>query len=98
MGLATLDLHLFGKLRFQSKGQPLDALDARKVQELFCYLLLNRERPHARETLAALLWGEHSTAQSKTYLRRTLWQLQLALDAQPVLLVDAEWVQINHQA
>ena len=80
----------------------LEGLAACKVQELFCYLLLHRDRPHPRETLASLLWGDAPTIQSKKYLRQTLWQLQTALDAPPaapvagqVLEVEADWVQLR---
>jgi DNA-binding SARP family transcriptional activator len=74
------------------------------VQELFCYLLLYRERSHPRETLASLLWGDTTTAQSKAYLRKALWQLQAALDSQAesiserLLVIEPDWVQINPRA
>jgi DNA-binding SARP family transcriptional activator len=64
-------------------------------------LLLFRENPHSRESLANLLWSDVPTTKSKSYLRKTLWQLQTALDSEDllgepnVLLVDPEWVQIN---
>jgi DNA-binding SARP family transcriptional activator len=102
--VSLLRVHLFGKFRVECEDVPLTGLEARRVQELFGYLLLYRERPHSRERLAALLWGEQATAQSKKYLRQALWQLQTALDAalstavSPILLVDAEWIQINPQA
>ena len=75
----TLRIRLFGKFQVERDGYAMSGLDALKVQELFCYLLLNRDRPHHREALAGLLWGEYSTSQSKKYLRQALWQLQLAL-------------------
>lgn len=102
--MSILNVRLLGKFSARRGEQALDGLDACKVQELFCYLLLQRERAHPRESLAALLWGESTTSQSKKYLRQALWHLQTALDDQDeandsrVLLVDAEWVQINPQA
>lgn len=99
--MPTLHVHLFGKFRVQCDEQMVDGLDSSKVKELFCYLLLHRNRSHPRETLAGLLWGESSPAQSKKYLRQTLWQLQTALNAyiEPlngrVLLVDPNWVCLN---
>jgi DNA-binding SARP family transcriptional activator len=102
--MSTLRVFLFGKFRVQSGEQTLAHLSAHRAQELFCYLLLHRDRPHPRETLAGLLWGESSTAQSKKYLRKALWQLQTTLDAHTdspaarVLLVDSDWVEINPQA
>ncbi len=97
--MPTVTIRLFGKFCVQCQEQELAGLAACKVQELFCYLLLYRDRPHPRETLAALLWGDAPTAQSKKYLRQTLWQLQTALDVPAVqaaghgLAVEADWVQ-----
>jgi DNA-binding SARP family transcriptional activator len=79
-------------------------LEARKAQDLLAYLLIYRDRPHAREVLAELFWGERSSSQSKKYLRQALWQVQSALDegiadsGPPLLLVDGEWVRMNEDA
>ncbi len=54
--------------------------------------------------LANLLWCENTTAQSKSYLRKALWQLQYTLECQTslstncILLVDSDWIQINAKA
>ncbi|CAN5872846.1 hypothetical protein BH10CHL1_BH10CHL1_42590 [soil metagenome] len=96
-----LTVSLFGKFSVQFDDLTSTHLDSAKVQELFCYLLLHRDRAHPRENLANLLWSEVSTAQSKSYLRKTLWQLQTALDAPAklttttILLVDPHWIQLN---
>jgi DNA-binding SARP family transcriptional activator len=96
----TLRIRLFGKFQAERAGRALGGLDALKVQELLCYLLLNRDRPHHREALAGLLWGDTSTSQSKKYLRQALWQIQLALgsgsDRPPgdLLVIDPDWVSI----
>ena len=78
-------------------------LEARKVQELLVYLLLHRHRPHSREVMATLFWGDRSDAQAKKYLRQTLWQLQTSLNnangtAPELLLVDSEWVEVSPAA
>lgn len=80
--MSALNIHLFGKFSVQAKEQPLEGLDACKVQELLGYLLVHRARPHTRESLASLLWGETATDKSKKYLRQALWQLQSALEGQ----------------
>ena len=80
---AKLTISLFGKFSVQFGNRTIDDLEKCKVQELFSYLLLHRDRPHPRENLANLLWSDVSTAQSKSYLRKALWQLQTALNAQP---------------
>lgn len=100
----ALSVSLFGKFRAWRGQQVLANLDAQKVQELLCYLLLHRERPHPREVLADLLWSDWPTAQSLKYLRKALWQLQAALDTQAecsqdhVLLVETDWIQVNPEA
>lgn len=102
--MSTLSIHLFGKFCVRRDQQVLDGFDARKVQELFCYLLLHRDHSLPRETLAGLLWPDTTTAQSKKSLRQVLWQLQSALGSQHesardrVLLVEPDWVQLNSEA
>ncbi|MBV7335343.1 bacterial transcriptional activator domain-containing protein [Chloroflexi bacterium TSY] len=96
----TLHVSLFGKFQIHQAQYPVVGLDARKVQELLCYLLVYKNRSHCREELAALLWGDKTTSHSKKYLRQALWQLQSILNpesdsCQQVLLVDPEWVHVN---
>jgi DNA-binding SARP family transcriptional activator len=102
--MSTLSVQLFGKFCVRRDEQLLEGFDARKVQELFCYLLLHRNHSLPRETLASLLWPDTSTIQSKKNLRQALWQLQSALGAQVepifdrVLLVEPDWVRLNPEA
>jgi DNA-binding SARP family transcriptional activator len=102
--MAKLHIQLFGKFRVRSKERILGGFDARKIQELFCYLLLHRDHSLPRETLASILWPETTTTQSKKNLRQALWQLQSALGSQNepandrLLLVDPDWVQLNSEA
>lgn len=96
-----LKVRLFGKFSLLLNEKPVYSLDACKSQELFSYLLVYRDAPHARETLAALLWGESSTAQSKKYFRQALWQIQSALDSRDrgthdrVFHVEREWISVD---
>ena len=102
--MSTLNISLFGKFCARRDGQVLEGFDARKVQELFCYLLLHRDHSLSREMLASVLWPETTTALSKKSLRQVLWQLQLALGSQDavtsdrILVVNPEWIQLNAQA
>lgn len=80
----------------------MSGFDSTKMQELFCYLLLFRDKPHSRELLAEVLWS--NSTQSRKYLRKTLWQLQTALDtdtinhSQEVLFIEPDWIQVNLKA
>jgi DNA-binding SARP family transcriptional activator len=85
----------------EAGGAALEGLRGAKVRELFAYLLVHRGRPHARESLANVLWSDASGCQSKKYLRQALWQLQAVLktgayaERGPLLLVDPEWIQLD---
>lgn len=93
--------HLLGKFQATFAGSPIPCLTRRKLQELVCYLLLFRERPHCREVLADGLWDTARPAQSRKYLRQALWQLaplRRAWEGQgPLLHLDGDWVRINLQ-
>lgn len=94
------NIFLFGRFCLECGGQKLLNFESRKVQELFCYLLLYRTRPLGREKLASLLWSDCSTTQSKRYLRQALWQLQTGLEQHnpnnhPLLHTEPEWLQID---
>jgi DNA-binding SARP family transcriptional activator len=95
-----IHLFLFGKFCAARGEQTVCALETQKVQELLCYLLIYRNRPHQREKLADLLWQDSSSAQSKQYLRQTLCQLQAALEnkheaAETLILAGSDWIQLN---
>ncbi|OGO19660.1 MAG: hypothetical protein A2Z14_10475, partial [Chloroflexi bacterium RBG_16_48_8] len=102
--MAGLKVRLFGKCSIEKENQILADFDSGKSQELFCYLLLNRQQHHNRETLAGLLWDSNSTSQSKKYLRQALWQLQSILQddahsSQPsILLIEPDWIRVNPEA
>lgn len=94
-----LRIQLFGRFNAEYGDQALPGCRVGKVQELFCFLLLHRDRPYAREMLASLLWGNHSTTQqSKKYLRHTIWLLHTALKNLPdlvsnrLLCIDSDWI------
>jgi DNA-binding SARP family transcriptional activator len=90
---------LLGKFAICRNGEPVQGLDAaRKGQEFLTYLLLYRDRAHAREALAATLWPDCSPEQSRKYLRQSLWHLQSALgagDCESLLRVELEWISVN---
>ena len=102
--MSALCISLFGRFDAQSRGEVILHMETSKVQELFSYLLLHRDRSHARETLAGILWGQATTAQSRKYLRQALWQLQSALRAHAgqsdagILVIEPDWIRLNTQA
>jgi DNA-binding SARP family transcriptional activator len=101
--VARIEIRLFGQVTVQRDGRPLPGLSA-KALELLCYLLLQRERGHTRETLAGLLWPEAADSLAKKYLRQAIWQLQAAVASRPgpaaaeedaFLMLRPGWLRVN---
>jgi DNA-binding SARP family transcriptional activator len=99
-----LQIFLLGRFQVHYGEAIAEGFEGQKVQELLCYLLLKRERPQPRESLASVLWGDVNTSKSKSYLRKALWQCQSALESISadhnlgLLHVEPEWIQINPDA
>lgn len=98
-----LQIKLFGELSIEHQGRPLPPL-AGKALELFCYLLLHRDRAHTREILAEVLWPAGELATARRYLRQALWRLSTAMQyrqdnhgKETALLLSGDhgWVRIN---
>jgi DNA-binding SARP family transcriptional activator len=73
--VSAFKIHLFGRFNTRRDDRELDCFSSTKAKELFCDLLLYRDRPHTRETLATVFWSECAPEQTRKYLR----QLQHAL-------------------
>lgn len=99
--MSTIHIHLFGKFEVCDGDQAVACFRSQKALELFCFLILFRDQPHHREYLAEMFWGERCTAESKKYLRKTLWQLQSALEQLPapgvthLIRTEPDWLQFN---
>ncbi|NLS76914.1 MAG: hypothetical protein GXY76_06605 [Chloroflexi bacterium] len=97
--MSTVRVNLLGKFGMQSDRGEL-GLET-KLRELLAYLLIRRDRPHSREALAALIWGDCPTGQSRKCLRQALWQINSAVQehldgsAEPLLLAEPDWIQLN---
>ena len=102
--MECLTVRLLGKPVVQRGSQNVDGLHSSKAQELFCYLLLNRGRPHMRESLATLLWSDAPASISRKYLRQALWQLHLAYtddangEKHRVFVIEGDSVQLESPA
>jgi predicted ATPase/DNA-binding SARP family transcriptional activator len=69
-----LQLTLLGKPEVRRNGVPVTGLVYQKSLALLCYLALTG-RPHTRESLAGLLWGETTEANARGGLRKSLADL-----------------------
>jgi DNA-binding SARP family transcriptional activator/predicted ATPase len=92
---ADLRIQLFGGIQLTHDDTPLTNFVSNKAPALLAYLAVTR-RPHQREALAALLWGELADADAKNNLRQTLSNLRRLLD--PCLLITRDTVALNPEA
>ncbi len=98
--MVYLSLSFLGSFQATLARKPLTAFRSSKVQGLLVYLTLMQQRPHARDTLAALFWPDTPDAVAKKNLRQSLYQLRQVLgDTDPhkesFLLVTRSTVQFN---
>jgi DNA-binding SARP family transcriptional activator/predicted ATPase len=89
VGLKVMLLGGF-EARLASGGQP--KLPTRKAQALLAYLAMYPGRRHARDKLAALLWGNKGESQARDGLRHALLALRRAVG-----MVDPSVVLIERQ-
>src|SRR5258708_24319566 len=94
LGAPRVHLHLFGSFEAILDDEPI-RLPTRKIEALLAFLVLHPES-HAREKLAALLWGDVPNEQARVSLRYALARLRQTLGAD-ILIADREKVQLNPQ-
>jgi DNA-binding SARP family transcriptional activator len=102
--MTSLTVRLFGRFVLRNGSDSILDLHAGKLQELFCYLLLQRGKQQSRESLASQFWGDCTTPQSRKNLRQALWQLQNILNVgttlgrRQILQVDQDSVGVHPES
>jgi DNA-binding SARP family transcriptional activator/predicted ATPase len=90
-----LRLILLGEPQVSRNGAPVTGFIYNKALALLVYLAVTR-RPHSREALAGLFWGEMPDAAAKANLRKILSTLREV--AGPELVIDRQTVAIDPAA
>lgn len=97
--MSHLAISLLGTFKAILGGAPLVDFETNKVRALLAFLMIEADRPHRRESLAALLWSEWPEGAARNNLRQTLYRLRQVIgDDQvdpPFLLVTVNEVQFN---
>ncbi|MGD2050690.1 MAG: BTAD domain-containing putative transcriptional regulator, partial [Chloroflexota bacterium] len=97
--MAGLSILLLGPFQVILDGHLVTGFESNKVRALLAYLAAEAERPHARETLAGLLWPDYTQRSALNNLRSALANLRLAIgDRQtqpPFLLISRTTLQFN---
>ncbi|MFN8457938.1 MAG: tetratricopeptide repeat protein [Anaerolineae bacterium] len=90
-----LQLALLGNLQISLDGVLLSGLDTNKAKALLCFLAVSG-RPHARQSLIGLLWGNMPEIEAKANLRVTLANLRRLLGDH--LLITRDTVAFNRES
>ncbi|HEX6304548.1 MAG TPA: BTAD domain-containing putative transcriptional regulator [Anaerolineales bacterium] len=97
--MSHLAISLLGTFRAILDGVPLVDFETNKVRALLAFLMVEADRPHRRETLAALLWSDLPPAAARNNLRQTLYRLRQVIGdeaAEPHFLsVTVNEIQFN---
>jgi predicted ATPase/DNA-binding SARP family transcriptional activator len=98
--MTQLCLTLFGTLQATLAEIPVTKFRSVRNGALLAYLALEAERPHARATLAGLLWPEEPEEAARQNLRQALFQLRTILTPKDqkesdFLLITPTTVQFN---
>ncbi|MFN2184458.1 MAG: AAA family ATPase [Anaerolineae bacterium] len=104
---ATLQLRLLGTFDARLDGVPLEGFRSAKVRALLAYLGVEAGRPHLREALATLLWGEYPQREAQQSLSQALSNLRRLFTppaspspvaVQPLLTITRQTVQLHRDA
>lgn len=90
--MRELQLSLLGRLQVNRDGEPISGFVSAKAQALLCYLALTG-RPHSRETLATLLWGDSPDLEARANLRTVLANLRKLVG--PYIEIERDVVSFN---
>ena len=92
---AILEIRLFGQPQYCRDNTLLPPLATRKTQSLLAYLILYRARPHSRDELATLFWGDLGESRSRRSLATALWRIRRSLADDDFILADSASIQFN---
>ncbi|MEZ4767395.1 MAG: BTAD domain-containing putative transcriptional regulator [Caldilineales bacterium] len=93
--MATLEIRALGGLQVSNDGAAVTGFVSSKVAALLAYLAVSG-RPHQREALAGLLWGEMPDAAAANNLRQALTNLRKL--AEPHVHITRDSVAFNRTA
>jgi WD40 repeat protein/DNA-binding SARP family transcriptional activator len=97
--MLKLELKFLGLFSVTHDGAPVTTFESNKVRALLAYLAVESQRPHSRETLAALLWPDWPDSAARSNLRYALSDLRKTIDDQhadpPFLMISRDALQFN---
>ena len=93
--MSVLRVYLLGGLVVTWDETQLPLIPGVLTRSLFGYLVTYRDRSHNRDLLAGTFWPDLPDAVARRRLSQSLWQIRKALSPHPVLITEADTVQLN---
>lgn len=98
--MASLQVHVFGKLRLQHGEASVEAFPTRRVEELLGFLIVRPHTSHTREKLIDTLWPDIPLRNGRASLSTALWRLRkvfdrLKLPASDFLITNRDWIRFE---
>src|SRR5436190_16927307 len=96
--MSQLRYYFLGPFQVTRDDKNVIGFESDKMRALLAYLVVEADRPHHRETLAALLWPEQTDTAARQSLRQALYVVRQAVDGSqeyPTLLVTRQTIQFN---
>ena len=94
-----LTLTLLGSIQATLDDHPITGFESDKIRALLAYLVIESNRPHRRDALAALFWPEQDDRTAAHNLRQALLNLRQVLGdhnrSVPFLLVNRADIRMN---
>src|SRR3954467_15348607 len=78
--MSQLRNNFFGPFRVTRDDKTVLGFESDKMRALLAYLIVEADRPHPREALAALLWPDQTDTAARQSLRQALYVLRHALN------------------
>lgn len=79
--MSQVRTYFLGPFQLTRNGVSVTGFESDKMRALLAYLLIERDRPHRREALAALLWPDQTDTEARHSLRQTLYVLRRILSS-----------------
>ena len=97
--MPRLALSFLGTFEVRLDGEPIKEFESSKVRALLAYLVMEADKPHSRERLAGMFWGESTDETAGKNLRQALSNLRNAIQDdrtdRPLLAVTPASIQSN---
>lgn len=98
--MASLQVHVFGKLRLQHGEASVEAFPTRRVEELLGFLIVRPYTRLTREKLIDTLWPDIPLRNGRASLSTALWRLRkvfdrLKLPAGDFLITNRDWIRFE---